>query len=392
LLLPAKVCGVETALEQIEAAVALLAALDLTTLPLEQLQALAIGSEKAAGRLRGIANRSLGAVEEQAPDSTPWWWRDALGLSGEAAAHAVRRARALRSLPLLTDAVVDGTVSLEKAGAFTPLVGKLPELEIHQEQQSYLAGAAVRTVDGVQQWVRTIIAMNSERDLELEQATAVQREYFKGRVTSDGMYRGSFALALENAEATQTVMEALSRKTGVEDTRTAGRRRADAFMDVFGGAATWMDLPQTGGQRAHVSYVVDAAWARGAAGATPPVGAWTGPQTRSYLDMILCDARISRVLLDGTGQVIRLESLNDEISPGQRKALVGRDRHCVAHGCTRPPAFCDVHHLTARADGGPTELGNLALLCRRHHRMWHKGHLRLHQLRLPWLHDPPQAA
>jgi hypothetical protein len=386
---------VDIALEQLEAAVAALAALAVSDLPLEQVQALAIATEKAAGRLRGVANRALGQVEQETPESTSWWWRDALGLSGEAAGIAVRRARDLRSMPELADAVVDGALSLEKAGAFTPLVGKLPEVEIADEQSAYLAGAAVRTVDGIQQWVRTIIAMNSERDLELEQATAEQREYFRGRVTPDGMYRGSFALALRNSEETQTVMEALSRKAGLDDTRTVGRRQADAFKEVFGGAAAWMDLPQTGGQRAHVSYVVDAEWARGAARATPPVGAWSGPQTRSYLDMVLCDARISRVLLDGRGQVVRLESLTDQVTTAQRRALVGRDRHCVAPGCTRPPAFCDVHHLTARADGGPTEIGNLALLCRRHHVMWHQGQLARHQLRLPWLRgpaDPPLAA
>ena len=385
----------ETALEQIEAALAALSALDVTALPLEQVQALAVATEKAAGRLRGIANRALGQVEEQVPESTPWWWRDTLGISGEAAGIAVRRARDLRFLPLLADAVVDGVLSLDKAGAFTPLVGKLPEIEVADGQETYLAGASVRTVDGIQQWVRTLIAMNSERDLDLEQARAVDKQFLKTRSTADGMLRGSFALALENAEAFQTVIEALSRKTEADDPRTVGRRKADALIDVFNGAAAWMDLPQAGGQRAHVSYVVNAEWARGAARATPPVGAWTGPQTRSLLDSLMCDARISRVLLDGMGQVIGLESLTDEITNGQRRALAGRDRHCVAPGCTRPPAFCDVHHLTARADGGPTEIGNLALLCRRHHVMWHKGQLRIHQLRLPWLRkpiDPPLAA
>lgn len=385
----------EAVLEGIEAGVSTLASLDLSSLPLEQLQTMSVAAEKLAGRLRGVASRGLAAVEERAPESTTWWWRDALGISGEAAGIAVRRARDLRSLPVLADAVVDGVLSLEKAGAFTPLVGKLPELEVTDEQETYLAGASVRTVDGIQQWVRTLIAINSERDLELEQATAAERQYFKGRVTPDGMYRGSFALALENAESCQTVLEALSRKAGVEDTRTAARRRADALTEVFDGAAAWMDLPQTGGQRAHVSYVVDAEWARGAAGATPPVGAWTGPQTRSHLDTLMCDARISRVLLDGLGQIVGLESLNDQITGGQRRALVARDRHCVAPGCTRPPAFCDVHHLTSRVDGGPTEVGNLALLCRRHHVLWHKGLLKLHQLRLPWLrkpNDPPIVA
>ncbi len=55
--------------------------------------------------------------------------------------------------------------------------------------------------------------------------------------------------------------------------------------------------------------------------------------------------------------------------------------------------MCDAHHLTARDDGGPTELNNLCLLCRRHHVLWHLGKITLNDLHLPWLSpgdvDPP---
>ena len=34
--------------------------------------------------------------------------------------------------------------------------------------------------------------------------------------------------------------------------------------------------------------------------------------------------------------------------------------------------FVDVHHVVHWADGGPTALANLVLLCRRHHRMVHE--------------------
>jgi hypothetical protein len=34
---------------------------------------------------------------------------------------------------------------------------------------------------------------------------------------------------------------------------------------------------------------------------------------------------------------------------------------------------CDAHHITHWADGGPTSLDNLMLLCRRHHTLLHEG-------------------
>ncbi|MBA3552997.1 MAG: HNH endonuclease, partial [Actinobacteria bacterium] len=59
-------------------------------------------------------------------------------------------------------------------------------------------------------------------------------------------------------------------------------------------------------------------------------------------------------------------------------AVILRDRHCRFPGCDRPHTWCDSHHVIHWADGGPTALPNLVLLCRRHHRMVHqRGGFRL---------------
>ena len=60
------------------------------------------------------------------------------------------------------------------------------------------------------------------------------------------------------------------------------------------------------------------------------------------------------------------------VQPAQRMALAVRDRGCVFPGCDRPLAWCDAHHLWHWVDGGPTDLNNLALLCRAHHRAVHE--------------------
>jgi hypothetical protein len=39
--------------------------------------------------------------------------------------------------------------------------------------------------------------------------------------------------------------------------------------------------------------------------------------------------------------------------------------------------FCDAHHIEHWADGGPTRLRNLVLLCRTHHRAVHEGGYRV---------------
>jgi HNH endonuclease len=65
------------------------------------------------------------------------------------------------------------------------------------------------------------------------------------------------------------------------------------------------------------------------------------------------------------------------VQPAQRAALAVRDGGCVFPDCDRPLGWCEAHHLIHWLDAGPTDLDNLALLCRAHHRAVHEGGWRL---------------
>src|SRR5262249_52899598 len=58
------------------------------------------------------------------------------------------------------------------------------------------------------------------------------------------------------------------------------------------------------------------------------------------------------------------------VRAGVGRAVGARDRGCRFPGCGVRHA--QGHHLRHWADGGPTRLDNLALLCRRHHRAVHE--------------------
>ncbi|PYM35933.1 MAG: hypothetical protein DME15_05395 [Candidatus Rokuibacteriota bacterium] len=58
------------------------------------------------------------------------------------------------------------------------------------------------------------------------------------------------------------------------------------------------------------------------------------------------------------------------IPPAIRRALHHRDRGCRFPGCG--VRFGQGHHIRHWAQGGPTTLSNLAMLCRRHHRAVHE--------------------
>ncbi|HWD45674.1 MAG TPA: HNH endonuclease signature motif containing protein [Actinomycetota bacterium] len=61
------------------------------------------------------------------------------------------------------------------------------------------------------------------------------------------------------------------------------------------------------------------------------------------------------------------------VTPSQRAALAVRDGGGVLPDCDRPLAWCEGHHLVHWLEGGPTDLANLALLCRAQHRAIHEG-------------------
>ncbi len=70
------------------------------------------------------------------------------------------------------------------------------------------------------------------------------------------------------------------------------------------------------------------------------------------------------------GRVVEIGARTRTIPPALRRALQHRDRGCRFPGCGVRVA--EGHHLRHWARGGPTTLGNLALLCRRHHRAVHE--------------------
>jgi len=57
----------------------------------------------------------------------------------------------------------------------------------------------------------------------------------------------------------------------------------------------------------------------------------------------------------------------DTIPAGIRRAVLLRDRRCAWPRCGRPAAWCDVHHLRHKKNGGKTSVSGCVLLCQFHH-------------------------
>jgi hypothetical protein len=88
-------------------------------------------------------------------------------------------------------------------------------------------------------------------------------------------------------------------------------------------------------------------------------------------------AMLPPVLGGAPAQPLEVGRTSRVVTAPQRAALVVRDGGCAFPGCSRPPAWCEAHHLRHWLHGGATDLANLALLCRAHHRAVHEGGWRL---------------
>jgi HNH endonuclease/Domain of unknown function (DUF222) len=80
------------------------------------------------------------------------------------------------------------------------------------------------------------------------------------------------------------------------------------------------------------------------------------------------EAHITSMVLDAAGAVLSYGQRRRLASCAQRHALAARDGGCSFPGCTRPPAWCEAHHVIPWQQGGPTDIANLCLLCSYHHR------------------------
>lgn len=244
--------------------------------------------------------------------------------------------------------------------------------------------------DGVDETKKILDYWRQDVDVpgvELDTEVQVQRRRFDVTRKSNGMVTGEFALPKLEGESLLTAVDALMPPPAKGDPRTTSQRRADALGDLARSFLEASETPTVGGERPHMNVHVDLSALHGEPGGLHETDRGTVLDP-VLIDQISCDASVSRIVFGPDSEVLDVGRKTRVIPAGLRRAVVARDRHCVAPGCGRSAKWCDVHHLVAWADGGETVIDNLCLLCRYHHTLVHLGLLALHDLEV----RPPAAA
>ena len=296
-------------------------------------------------------------------------WRCGVGLV--AAREKVRVARALRGLPLVSDAMRRGVLSYCKVRALT-------RAATAETEARWLAIAEAGTVSHVEKTLRLVRRVQRAEELEQANARHASR-YLQAYVDDDGCVivkgvlspeQGAlFLKALRGAGDALREVEGDSREaSGAQDRH--GARNADALECLAESFLAGGHAPLPGRERHVVHVHVDEQVLRDAQ-AVGRCEIEDAPVPPATLQRLCCDASLITVVEDDAGSPRQLSRKTRVVPVVLLRALMIRDGGCRFPGCCNT-RFVDAHHIRHWAHGGETTLENLILLCPRHHRFLHE--------------------
>ena len=330
-------------------------------------------------------------------DTAPWgawglqscahWlnWRCGIGMN--AAREKVRVAHALKSLPAISSALESGQLSFSKVRALSRIADGANEAELLELAHHATAAQVEKLVRAY----RSVVG-RAEREQAMASQAARELNYYhdedgclvirarlpaeEGAVVIQALNAAMDAQCKEEHEDAANDVTAV---TSVNENRFA-QRRADALTTMAETALRhgYDDRlrPQPSAERYQanryqvVVHVTAETLAAGEDGRCElQCGQHLAPDTARR---IACDGSLLRITDDAAGNPLDIGRKTRAVPPTMQRALRSRDHGCRFPGCTHD-RFVDAHHIQHWANGGETSLDNLALLCRRHHRLVHEG-------------------
>ncbi len=393
---------------------------DVHTLPEILLVQTGLDICRAIEQLEALRAATVAEIDERAVSfdtlgfrSVKQWLAANTLLEVPAAARILALGRMLSRQPEIADAFNAGDISAEHAA----LIGKFcetPPRGMPVEALDACRKVLLDAASGVAATTTTVRMCISRLERifesdELPPSEDTERNEFHASKTLNGRVAVKGDLDAVTGEMLLTALSALTKpRNPVDDPaekRTPARQRADAFAEILRRYLDSGDAPIEGGERPHLSLHVNAsdlARSESAHEWVNPDGdsdlfgdkdiarmPHMGPLSIATARRLACDCHLTPIVMDD-GVPLNLGRTSRTVSKKQRRALIARDHGCAFPGCGAPPAHCEGHHVKHWADGGPTDLDNLVLLCRYHHQLLHHSHwgVRIGADRHPWFTPP----
>jgi len=311
----------------------------------------------------------------------------------------------LAGLPSTEEALRQGTLSGAKAAEIVDAATAEPDAE-----STLLAGSATDPLRVVKERCQRVRAASASRDPMANERRIHENRYFRSWTDAEGAFcyqgRDSAVRGAKLLAALRPVADRIR-----EDRRSAERQAADPLPK---GVPTPAPERDDALRSDALFLIVDGPRSRSAdpgaacptddrtdgdlglggpddlVGSTPPTTIMvrvdlealrrrrTRPGELCELDGLgpvpapvavgLMDDAFVNLVFTEAGDIRAVSHLGRTINSRLRTALAFRDRCCVVPGCGVAYSL-EIDHVVPMELGGPTELDNLALLCRHHHRM-----------------------
>jgi len=347
----------------------------------------------ASGRLRaaldafdGRVAAAVSRLDDGGPGASVVF-RGASKCSQREADRRVRRAEALSLLPSAADALGAGTITAEHVDTLARAAQATSPEAV--EQSDLLAKAKCKPADllskDAREWTRR---QQTEADLVAVQARRVAARRSVIFESDSGMIvlHAEFdpVTGARVRSALDTVCDRLFHADGGRDSagveRTSEQRRADALAELI--TETSGSGSRSGSVRTQLVVI---AHADGTA-EIPGVGAIPAAE----LAKLACNSDLFGVVFSTDGQPLWHGTRARLADDNQWRVLIARDGGCVI--CTAHPSMCEAHHVVFAGfpTNGPTDIDNLALVCRHDHHLIHdQGYTLVRQPDGSWRLVPP---
>lgn len=379
-----------TLLHAAEAALTGLAHLDLAQLPDEDLRAATLGLERLRRSADAAEAHALSTLHERdatdraAGHTTSRWLAHHAGLPAGVARRRLEVANRLAALPDVDRSFTDGTIGFDHAAVFADVVN-----DRNRDAIAPLLPDLIAAADGTvfSRWRADVTALAQLLDADggHDPADDLARNTFT-LSPSDGFLLGRFELTGERALTVADTLHAVADELfhryardneacpelGIPDRNTL---LALALEEVCRRGLA-VDAASTRPPRVEATLAIHASPGRPEDPTASAV--WLvrdrlgSPIPAETLPTFLCDPTFHAAVLDGLGVPVDMGRATRTVTHAQRRALTVRDGGCTFPGCEAPPAWTDAHHVRPWHQQGRTDLSNLALVCRRHHRVAHR--------------------
>jgi hypothetical protein len=315
------------------------------------------------------------------------------GFGGDpvAASRLLKQAKKLEPVSATQDALARGEITMAQAELIADKVKDLPgdptpaqregcEAQLLCDAQRMTLKDLSRKADRITETFAPDQVDAHENEILVKREEQARKEsYFWMADRKNGTYKGEFVIPEAQGEMLKNCLGAINAPQvkapedpalAILDERpTFGQQMAEAFCTLIEKIPA-DKLPDTAGVGAVMTVNIElASLIDGIKAGTLSTGCRI---SAGEARRMACELRLLPMVFNGKPLPLDCGREQRLFNRAQRRAAERRDNGCTFPGCDRPPSWCVGHHARRRwAEGGPTNLQDIVLICPHHHRVVH---------------------